>query len=190
MKNIVKSILLLGLSVMVAGFTNAQCDKNGSTGRCSDACSVWPSWSEGERIVVGLRGENFNPREPAPPGSTTFSILDQKSAPAELRSFEITRESVLRHPRLNNVSTKEITGYQLGSVLSGRSNPSHIFLGSKLRLVQKLPPHSTLQVSDHPFPSSLWAGETDTSKVGFFVAAVTFADGTSWKANLKALTRY
>ena len=74
MKNIVKSLLLLGLSLMVSGFTYAQ----RTNGRCAEACGACPAWSEGEHIIVGGNGENLNPREPAPPGSTTFSILDQK----------------------------------------------------------------------------------------------------------------
>lgn len=48
MKNLVKSILLLGLSLMVSGFTNAQCDKDGSNGRRGDSCGVCSSWDKGK----------------------------------------------------------------------------------------------------------------------------------------------
>jgi hypothetical protein len=126
--------------------------------------------------------ENHGQSHARQTGSTMFALLEQEKTPVELSSITISRSSAIRHIRIKNVSNKEITGYQLGWIVSNESQPASVTVGPELRLEKNLASSKSVEVVDHPFPSSFFAQSAENKKVNFFVAAVTFADGSSWKA--------
>jgi hypothetical protein len=121
--------------------------------------------------------------------ATVFGMIGAKGAPAELMSFNVSRDSVFRHGVLLNVGKKQIIGYQLGWIFSSPSQGTRIKLGPELRLARALGPGERQDTADHPFPSSFFGDTGEIKKVGFFIAHVVFADGSSWTADLKQLEK-
>jgi hypothetical protein len=121
--------------------------------------------------------------------ATVFGMIGAKGAPAELMSFNVSRDSVFRHGVLLNVGKKQIIGYQLGWIFASPSQGTRIKLGPQLRLEKALASGERQETADHPFPSSFFGNTGEIKKVGFFIAHVVFADGSSWTADLKRLEK-
>jgi hypothetical protein len=116
-------------------------------------------------------------------------MLGAQGAPAELVSFNVSRDSVFRHGVLINVGKKQIVGYQLGWIFTTASQGSRIKLGPELRLEKAIASGERQETVDYPFPSSFFGDTGEIKRVGFFIARVVFADGSSWKADLKRLQK-
>lgn len=118
-----------------------------------------------------------------------FLPLEEKNEPAKLISFTVTTDGTLRHVLIANNSKKPIVQYRLGWVAGGTSRQPALKLGSNIKLAKPLPIGTKKEVTDFLFPSSLFQSPEGITRVGFFIASVTFADGSSWHANLRALKK-
>jgi len=122
--------------------------------------------------------------------STQFLPLSEENAPARLLSFTVTRQGILRHVAIFNNSKKEVIQYRLGWVRGSKSKHTSLELGSSMTLREPLAAGAKGEVSDFLFPASVFQPVQGLTRVGFFVASVTFEDGSSWHANLKALKKH
>jgi hypothetical protein len=121
--------------------------------------------------------------------ATVFGMIGAKGAPAEIMSLSVSRDSVFRHGVLLNVGKKQIAGYQLGWIFSSPSQGASVKLGPELRLEKAMGPGERRETVDYPFPSSFFGNTGEIKRVGFFVVRIVFADGSSWKADLKKLEK-
>src|SRR4029077_12539073 len=139
--------------------------------------------------ISGLKPASLSENKSTANVATLFGMISAKGAPAELMSFSVSRDSVFRHGVLQNVSKKQIVSYQLGWIFTSASQGTSVKLGPQLRLVQAMNPGEQQETVDYPFPSSFFGNTGEIKRVGFFVARIVFADGSSWKADLKKLEK-
>ena len=116
-----------------------------------------------------------------------FLPLEEKGEPAKLLSFTVKTDGILQHVLIVNNSKKSIIQYRLGWVVGGTSRQAALKLGLNIKLAKPLPMSTKKEVADFLFPSSLFQAPEGVTRVGFFIASVTFSDGSSWHANLKTL---
>jgi len=139
--------------------------------------------------ISGLTPASLSDNKSTANVATVFGMIGAKGAPAELMSFNVSRDSVLRHGVLMNVSKKQIASYQMGWIFTTPSQGSTVKLGPELRLEKPIAPGKRQETVDYPFPSSFFGNTGEIKRVGFFVARIVFTDGTSWKADLKRLQK-
>jgi len=167
--------------------TTSRCNSDGGGGGGGglggNVCEKLPA------DISGLRPASLSDNKSTANVATIFGMLGAQGAPAELVSFTVSRDSVFRHGVLMNVGKKQIVGYQLGWIFTTSSQGSRIKLGPELRLQKPIASGERQETADYPFPSSFFGNTGEIKRVGFFVARIVFADGSSWKADLKRLRK-
>jgi len=167
--------------------TTSRCNSDGGGGGGGglggNVCQKLPA------DISGLKPASLSDNKSTANVATVFGMIGAKDAPAELMSFNVSRDSVFRHGVLMNVGKKQIVGYQLGWIFTTPSQGSRIKLGPELRLEKAIASGERHETVDFPFPSSFFGSTGETKRVGFFIAHVVFADGSSWKADLKQLQK-
>ena len=112
--------------------------------------------------------------------SAALQIARQGGAPATLfgpTKFTLGISDLLMTARLKNNSDKPIKSYRIGWAYVLR-NGVQFHAGAELNVPAGIRPSETCEVPDQTIPLNL-----NAERVIFFVAELTFADGSRWKAN-------
>lgn len=166
--------------------TTTRCNNDGGGGGGGiggNVCQKLPA------DISGLRPASLSDSKTTTNVATVFGMIGAKGAPAELMSFNVSRDSVFRHGVLLNVGKKQIIGYRLGWIFTSPSKGTSIQLGPQLQLDKPIGAGEQQETVEYPFPSSFFGNTGEIKRVGFFVARVVFADGSSWKADVKRLEK-
>jgi hypothetical protein len=115
--------------------------------------------------------------------SVAMLLATQDGAPARLVQTTHGYPNLLKAARLKNFSDKPIVSYTIGW---GYVRPKGIeyHAGVPMKVLDAIKPGVVYKVLDQAV-----AFDSQAEDVIFFVAAVTFADGSRWKANLKEVER-
>ena len=109
--------------------------------------------------------------------SVAMVIARQSGAPAHLVQTTHGLSDLLTAARLKNDSDKAIASYRIGWAYV-RPNEIEFHIGVEMNVPPSIKPGTVHHVSDQNI-----AFDTRAEEVIFFVAELTFADGTGWKAN-------
>jgi hypothetical protein len=106
-------------------------------------------------------------------------MATQRSAPAHLVQIALAHPNVLKGARLNNDSGKAIASYRIGwaNVYSTGIDLRQCGLVTARKGIK---PGDTQDVPDQVIPYN-----ESAQSVIFFVAEVTFADGSNWQVDIK-----
>lgn len=110
-------------------------------------------------------------------------IAPQDNAPARLVQTTHGLSDLLTAARLKNGSDKRIRSYQIGWAYV-RPNGIEFHMGVLMRVPAGIKPGHVHDVVDQAVPF-----EGSAERVIFFVAEVTFADGSHWKADHDEIQR-
>ena len=106
-------------------------------------------------------------------------MATQRSAPSHLVQIALEHPNLLKGARLKNDSGKPIASYRIGWA-NVRPNGIELRRGSLVTVRRGIKPGDTNDIPDQVVPF-----DESAQSVMFFVAEVTFADGTNWEVDIK-----
>jgi hypothetical protein len=117
---------------------------------------------------------------------TQFLAVSEENAPAKLTAFIVETNAVLSKGTVTNAGKKTIAKYQVGWVI-GADTAKKVVIRTAPEISAVIKAGGSIELTPITFTSQVFKNEEDLKRVGFFVANVTFADGTTWHTNLKQL---
>ncbi len=106
-------------------------------------------------------------------------MATQRSAPAHVVQTALEHPNFLKGARLNNDSGTAIASYRIGWA-NVYPNAIELRRGSPINVRRGIKPGDTHDVPDQVMPFN-----ESAQSVIFFVAEVTFADGSNWEVDIK-----
>jgi hypothetical protein len=106
-------------------------------------------------------------------------MATQRSAPAHLVQIALEHPNILKGARLNNDSAKAISSYRIGWA-NVYPNGVELRRGSLVTVRRGIKGGDAQNVPDQAIPFN-----ESAQSVIFFVAEVTFADGSNWEVDIK-----
>lgn len=126
-------------------------------------------------------GTESGPTQPARVG-----MLPQTGAPAQLKETRHGTKDLLFGGRLRN-GDRAIVAYRLGWVVQFGAQRPQVVVGDWVQISSGLPPNADTEIPSQHVPFSLI--RDGAVRVEFFVAAVVFADGSKWEADLEKVAQ-
>jgi hypothetical protein len=106
-------------------------------------------------------------------------MATQRAAPAHLVHIALEQPNLLKSARLKNDSGRPITSYRIGWA-NVRSNGIELRRGNLFSVRKEIKPGDTNEIPDQVVPF-----DESAESVIFFVAELTFADGSNWEVDIK-----
>lgn len=134
-------------------------------------------------LPIALFGQTV--AHPTSPTSITMNVAQQVDAPARLVATMHTVKDFLSGARLENRSSKAITAYHIGWLIQYPDRKENKE-GVLMNVPAGIQPGRTYAVP----AQAVYASEiipTHPTALVFYVSAVTFADGSSWTADVDKL---
>ncbi len=125
--------------------------------------------------------------QPGPPKrATRVGMLRQTATPARLGVTKHGRQSLFLGGVLEN-GTRKLIGYRIGWVVDVPGQPTEAKLSDWWPIPDGLEPGGKRDIPGQGVSGTLI--DQGATRVEFFVAAVKFADGTTWEANLQEIKK-